>query len=301
LVTGTVFDIKRFSIHDGPGIRTTVFLKGCALRCWWCHNPESQGLGPELMVQAQRCIGCGACLDACSQGALYRAGDQIQTVAEQCTLCGACVEACYAEARQIVGRTMTVEQVMDEIERDLAFFDESGGGVTFSGGEPLMQPTFLLALLRACQSHDIHTTLDTCGYASWPILAPIRQAVDLFLYDLKVMAESRHRQLTGVSNRQILDNLQALSAEGHDIVLRLPLIPGINDDEANIHQIGAFAAALPHRHRIELLPYHPTATDKYRRLQRDYRLPDLSRPSEPAITRVRCLLQAYGLQVNVGG
>ena len=301
LTRGLIFDIKRFSIHDGPGIRTTVFLKGCPLDCWWCHNPESQAPGPEIMVMDNRCIRCGACLEVCEQGAISQDGDLLTTDSQKCTLCGACVEACYAEAREMVGREMTVAPVVAEIERDVPNDDESGGGVPLSGGEPLMQPGFLLAVLRACKEREIHTALDTCGYVTWEALDRIRAQVDLFLYDLKLMDEKKHRQFTGVSNEAILQNLQSLSQRGHDIVVRVPVIPGINDDDENIGRIGAFAAGLPSLNRVDLLPYHPSAVDKYERLDKVYGLRDVRPPSEEKLARIGHILRGFGLQVKVGG
>jgi len=271
LPTGIVFDIKKFSIHDGPGIRTTVFFKGCPLSCWWCHNPEGQAPEPEMVFWASRCIRCRVCLQACGEGAISWSddGDSV-TNKEKCTLCGECVELCYAQAREIVGQQMTVAQVMAEIEQDVAFYDQSGGGVTFSGGEPLSQPEFLLDLLRACKAREIHTALDTCGFAPWETLDAIRQYVDLFLYDLKLLQDDKHQKFTGVSNALILSNLQALSQREHHIVVRVPIIPGLNDDEENICQIGAFVAALPHLERVDLLPYHSMAAAKYERFNKDY-------------------------------
>jgi pyruvate formate lyase activating enzyme len=301
LITGTVFDIKKFSIHDGPGIRTTVFFKGCPLRCWWCHNPESQAPGPELMVRASRCIQCEACLSACTRGAISRDSGGISTDAAKCVACGACAEVCYAEARQIVGREMTVAQVMAEIERDVPFYDESGGGVTFSGGEPLLQPDFLLALLRACQEREIHTALDTCGFAPWETIDAVREYVDLFLYDLKLMDDDGHLKFTGVSNDLILRNLQALSRRGHDIVVRVPVIPGINDDEEHVRQIGTFVACLPRLHQVDLLPYHRAGADKYRRLRKVYELPDARPPSDGRMAEIVQVLRGFGLHVKIGG
>ncbi len=301
LITGIVFDVKKFSIHDGPGIRTTVFFKGCPLSCWWCHNPEGQASEPELTFRANRCIQCEACLSACTQNAIFWDGDVISTDREKCTLCGACVEACYTEAREIVGQEMTVAQVMAEIERDIAFYDESGGGVTFSGGEPLSQRGFLLALLRACREKEIHTTVDTCGFSPWETLDSIREYVDLFLYDLKLMDEARHRKFTGVSNELILENLQALSRRGHNIVLRVPIIPRINDDEENICRIGTFAAALPHLNRVDILPYHHAGVEKYNRLNRAYGLPETRPPSDERLAGIARILRGFGLQVKIGG
>jgi pyruvate formate lyase activating enzyme len=301
LITGTVFDIKKFSIHDGPGIRTTVFFKGCPLRCWWCHNPESQALGPELMVRAGRCIQCEACLSACTHGAISRDSGVISTDAAKCVACGACAEVCYAEARQIVGQEMTVAQVVAEIERDVPFYDESGGGVTFSGGEPLAQPGFLLALLRACQEREIHTALDTCGFAPWETLDRVREHVDLFLYDLKLIDDDGHLKFTGVSNELILRNLQALSQRGHDVVVRVPVIPGANDNEDHVRQIGAFVASLPRLHRVDLLPYHHAGAGKYDRLHKSYRLPETYPPSDSRMAEILRVLEGFGLQVRTGG
>jgi len=301
LVGGVIFDVKRFSIHDGPGIRTTVFLKGCPLNCWWCHNPEGQAPGPELVLRAGRCIGCGACLEVCPQGAISLDSGVARTDRERCDLCGACVEVCYTGAREVAGREMTVQQVVAEIERDIPFYDQSGGGVTFSGGEPLLQQDFLLALLQACRERGIRTGVDTCGYAPWETLDRVRRLTDLFLWDLKLMDDARHREYTGVSNRLILENVRALSERGHAIFLRLPIIPGVNDDDGNIRQTGAFAAALPHLARVDLLPYHPTGVGKYERLDQVYRLPDTRPPSDGRIEEIVDMLRGFGLQVKIGG
>jgi len=301
LTKGIVFDIKKFSIHDGPGIRTTVFFKGCPLSCWWCHNPESQASEPELVFWESRCIRCGACLEVCAQGAISWDGDVVSTDRERCTLCGDCVQVCYAEAREIAGQEMTVAQVMTEIERDIPFYDESDGGVTFSGGEPLLQQNFLLALLRACKEKEIHTALDTCGSAPWKTLDDIREHVDLFLYDLKLMDDAKHRKFAGVSNKLILANLQALSLRGHDIILRVPIIPGINNDNENIRQIGTFAAALPHLNQVDILPYHHAAVEKYRRLKKVYGLPETRPPSDERMAKIAQILEEFGLQVKIGG
>ena len=301
MISGIVFDVKRFSIHDGPGIRTTVFLKGCPLTCWWCHNPESQAAAPELMLRPQRCIGCGACVDACPNEALTWRQNRIHTDADRCIRCGACAEVCYAEAREMVGQRMTTDDVMRQITRDVAFYDESGGGVTFSGGEPLLQPDFLLSLLQASQARGIHTAVDTSGFAPWEILDRVRHQTDLFLYDLKLVDDARHRETTGVSNVTILSNLRTLSQFGHEIVLRVPVVPGINDDAATIDRIGALAASLPALKRVDLLPYHPTGSEKYRRIGRDYSLGEVGTPTEARMTEIATRLRKMKLIVKIGG
>ena len=290
---GLIFDIQRFSIHDGPGIRTTVFVKGCPLRCTWCHNPESQRTGPELMRWPQRCIHCGACAAACPQGA---AAEDVNMPG--CTACGRCAAVCYSRARELVGRRQTVDEVVAAVERDIAFYDESGGGVTVSGGEPLMQSEFVAALLSACRERDIHTVLDTCGHAPWAAVDRVRPYANLFLVDLKLADAERHRRATGVTNWRILDNLFRLSERGQHIVLRVPVIPGLNDDDANVRQTGALAAALPHLERVELLAYHGLAAGKYARLGLPYGLPDVQPPTAGRMSEIAQMLRGFGLAVS---
>lgn len=299
--TGLIFDIRRYAVHDGPGIRTTVFLKGCPLSCWWCHNPESQSAEPQLMFREARCAHCGACAQACPQAAIAWQGGLPVTEAARCTRCGACTRACPAGARELTGQDLNVPQVMALLRRDVAFFDQSGGGVTLSGGEPLDQPEFSAALLRACQAEDIHTALDTCGYAPWEVLDEVRTHTDLFLYDVKLMDDDLHRRYTGVSNRLILENLRRLAGLGHKIILRVPLIPGITDGEDNLRAIAELARSLPNTPRVDLLPYHDAARLKYQRLGIAYPLPagaalDAGRPQQLAR-----ILQEYQLETRIGG
>ncbi len=299
--TGLIFDIRRFSVHDGPGLRTTVFFKGCPLRCLWCHNPESQHRRPERLFWADRCLACQSCVASCPQGAIRWDGTRPIVDDTKCSLSGACVAACYAEARQIAGRRMTVAEVMSEIERDIPFYEGSRGGATFSGGEPLLQANFLLELLTACQASDIHTALDTSGFATCETLDRVRPFVDLFLYDIKLMDPHRHRKYTLTFNTRILDNLQRLARLGHNITVRVPIIPGINDDRENLQATGSFVAALGGSGRIDLLPYHAAAMSKYERLHRTYRLPWLETPSDERMAEIAHLFEGYGLQVQVGG
>ncbi len=302
LTTGIVFDIRRYSIHDGPGIRTTVFLKGCALSCWWCHNPESQAPGPQLIVRENRCIRCGACVDACPLGSARLSDAGPVSDRAKCDECETyvCTSVCYAEARELAGRQMSVQEVIDRAARDLPFFRESGGGVTLSGGEPLLQAEFVAALLAGLKALGIHTALDTCGHAPWSVLDRIRGHVDLFLYDIKLMDPVGHRRFTGVSNRRILANLAALAERGHRIVLRMPVVPGINDDDPNVEQVAGLAARLPGLAGVDLLPYHKIGADKYARLDRKYRLLDADTPSRERMDRIVARFAAAGVAAKRG-
>ena len=297
--SGLVFNILRFCVHDGPGIRTTVFLKGCPLACWWCHNPEGQASHPDLLYYEARCRRCGACLAVCSHAEAAQQDGVIRPT-ELCERCGACVEVCVAMAREILGRQMTVTEVMREVERDIVFYEESGGGMTLSGGEPLLQPGFAAALLDACRARSIHTVLETCGLAPGEVLLDTARKADLVLYDLKVLDPSKHREYTGAPNRAILANLEALTGAGYPVVVRLPVIPGVNDGEADIREFVRFLARLGIR-RVDLLPYHRIGIDKYRRLGRPYRLPETAAPDAAHNRAVAARFESAGFQVTLGG
>lgn len=314
MTNGRIFDIKKYSINDGPGIRTTVFLKGCPLDCWWCHNPESKSLKAELMYRANRCTLCAECVSACPLEAIeihphplplslrergWGEGESATTDRTICDNCGICAEVCYNGARELLGREMTVAQVMKEIERDVPFFDQSKGGVTFSGGEPLMQRKFLAEVLRACRAHDIHTVVDTSGFATWEVLDSIRGDVSLFLYDLKSMDDERHKQYTGVSNELILSNLRRLDDVGVYCVVRIPLVPGVNDDEENLVESGKFLASLPNIVSVELMGYHEIAKGKYEALGMEYRLPGAKAPSVESMKWAAGVIEGFGLKVRV--
>jgi len=300
VTTGVVFDVRRFSVHDGPGIRTTVFLKGCPLRCAWCHNPEGLSAAPEVVWRGERCIRCGTCIATCPEEALAWTGEAPVLDGTRCTLCGDCADVCYADAREVLGRTMTVDDVLAAVERDRPFYEESGGGVTVSGGEPLAQPAFLVELLAQCRARDLHTVLDTSGYAPWTVLDAVRGDVALFHYDLKLIDDARHRVVTGVSNVLILENLARLAAEGHDVVVRLPLVPGVNDDDGNLLATGRLAVELGIR-RIDVLPYHRLGGDKYGRLGRDSTMPETETPSRAQVEAAVGTLRDCGLTVATTG
>ncbi len=299
MITGRVFNVQRFSLHDGPGIRTTVFFKGCPLHCTWCHNPEGLASAPEVLVVESRCIDCGACVDACPSGVAAVAGwgADGRTL---CTACATCVEACPAEARQIAGRDVTVPELLAEIVRDRVFF-EGGGGVTFSGGEPLLQLRFLEGMLEACRAAGLHTAVDTSGLAPLKHLLRIAPLTDLLLYDVKLVDEVRHRSHTGVSNATILSNLEALTRVHDAIWLRIPVVPGVNDDDANMQATAALAARLSSIRRVSLLPYHRLGADKLRRLKSTERLNRTEPPTRARMDELAAGFAAVGVTTTIGG
>ena len=273
--SGLVFNIQKFSLQDGPGIRTTVFLKGCPLRCLWCHNPESQHAFPELSYAAEKCIACGECAVRCPAGCHSLRDGRHLFDRSGCTGCGQCAGACPSLALERIGRQMETSEVLSEVLKDKAFFESSGGGMTLSGGEPMAQPDFALSLCCAAHEAGLHVALDTCGEADWRHYESIIPFVDLFLYDIKALDTTLHKELTGTDNELILANLHGLDAAGCHIILRCPLIPGLNDDEAHLHGIAALANGLPGVEAVTVHPYHPLGIGKCRRLGR---VPGYSRP-----------------------
>ena len=297
---GVVFNVQRASFHDGPGVRTTVFLKGCPLRCPWCHNPEGIDPLPQVIVSVARCLGCGSCAEACPRpGGPLPSGDA--TGSAGCLDCGRCFDACPAGAREVVGREWTVDEVLSEVRRDRLAYDTSGGGATFSGGEPLHQPAFLIACLEACRREGIHTAVDTCGLAPAAVVEAVAGTADLLLWDLKHLDPARHRELTGAPLEPIIANLVAASRLGARVWLRIPVIPGVNDDDANVRAAAALAAELPGVERVSLLPYHRTGTSKGERLGRADLLDGVVPPPPERMRALAAVLADGGVLVVIGG
>lgn len=297
---GIVFDIKGFAVHDGPGIRTTVFLKGCPLRCDWCHNPESQSDRPVLAQFPRNCIGCGKCLSRCPQQALSRGEGGILVDRDRCRGCGECAKTCYAEALVLRGQVMSAGEVMAEVRKDVPFYQNSGGGMTISGGEPLYQPDFTLALLKAARAEGIHTCLDTSGYAPWSVLEQMLPYVDVVLYDLKGVSPALHRARTGRPNSLIMQNLQALTSDGVAVKVRLPMVPGFNDSESEMRDVARFVADLSHVPPLEILPYHRLGESKYEALGIENGL-HLEPPPRAEVEALADLVRELGVDCQVGG
>lgn len=300
MISGTIFNIKKFAIHDGPGIRTTVFLKGCFLRCQWCHNPESWLREPEISLAQEKCIKCYQCLSLCPEQAIFLKEGYPYTDKEKCSLCSSCVSICPAQAREIIGQRISTVEVMRELKKDLIFYQESQGGATFSGGEPLEQIDFLAELLLLCKKEGIHTVVDSCGYAPWSHLERILSLVDFWLYDLKVLDEQKHRCYTGASNQLILENLRKLSQKTKQIEIRIPLIPGVNDNKEEMAEMAELIHSLS-LSRVSILPFHRLGLDKYRRLGLSTRMEQTKTPSQKLIKDTTQLFSKHNLRVNIGG
>ncbi len=299
---GLFFDIKRYAINDGPGIRVAVFFKGCNLHCAWCHNPEGILAGPEKMYNPARCIGCGTCIQACPSHALSLTMNGIVTDHTRCDLCGKCIGVCPTRAMEMSGRELTVEEIMASIGKEREFFEESGGGVTFSGGEPLLQPATLIFLLEECGRRGIHRVVDTAGDADPNVLDRVARHTDLFLFDLKLMDSARHEQWTGRRNERILGNLKRLASSGARIIIRIPLMAGVNDDEENIRASADFIAGLPGGPiPVQLLPWHAVARNKYLRLGRMSDFVSFSEPPRSVFERTISIFAAAGITATIGG
>jgi len=299
-MTGLVFDIQRCSLHDGPGIRTTVFLKGCPLACLWCHNPESISPAPELSFLEDRCTRCGACVQICPRRA-HQVADGRHLIARACcAACGTCVAACPNQALRIVGEEMEADDVLGVAARDRAYYDRSGGGLTLSGGEPMLQFDFTLALLRGARARGLHTCLDTCGLASQEQFAQVLPFVDLFLFDYKATDPEQHRALTGATNEQLLEALAFLDARGAAVVLRCPLIPGVNDSAEHLAGIAALAARFPRVVGVEVMPFHTLGREKARTVGREVNLRDVPTADDATVARWLSALHELGCAARRG-
>jgi len=303
-IKGLIYSIQRYCIHDGPGIRTLVFLKGCELFCPWCANPESQCFEMQIACSHGKCVACGYCAKVCPRGAITLT-PKPQLNRSLCDLCGACVRGCAQDAWKIYGETYTVEQIVSEIEKDSAYYRKSGGGVTFSGGEPTAQPDFLYEALKACHQRGIHTAIETHGFASEAVFRRIAPYTDLFLIDLKHMDAQTHKKLVGVDNAPIHANIRMLACElGKKLMLRIPLIPGANDSPENLEQTAAFAREIQGCGALEtvnVLPYHAMGRGKYELFGLTYAMPDIKPPAQPEIDAAVGVFAKAGLPVRQGG
>jgi glycyl-radical enzyme activating protein len=299
--TGMIFDIQRTSLHDGPGIRTAVFMKGCPLHCAWCHNPESQSRSKEISFRPESCAVCGECVSTCQHEA-HRIADGVHIYDRSlCKKCGDCAEACVYEALKIAGREQTVEEVMAVVLRDRPFYEQSGGGLTISGGEPMLQPEFTLELLQAARAAGIHICLDTCGWTSRQAYERVLPFVDLFLFDYKATGAETHKKLTGVSNELILSNLDYLYSQGAGIRLRCPLVPGVNDSHDHLEGIAALNRHYPNLDGIDLMAYHNIGNAKYERYGLENPLPGLKTTEETTKQGWLDSLHALGCEIAVLG
>ena len=312
-IQGTIFNIQRHSIHDGPGIRTIVFFKGCPLACLWCSNPESQGFEPELFLDPEKCIACGACAEVCPEGAVTKSGEGELLLyrRELCTACGRCAEVCYAGARCVEGRTVSAREVLAEVLRDAAFFSRSGGGITLSGGEPLAQPRFAAELLRLSREEGLHTAVETAGHVPWENFETVLELVDLFLYDLKHHDPEKHSSGVGAGNGLIISNLQKLRSLAAQVVIRVPVIPGYNDRPEDLLALSDIALRFGIK-ELHLLPVHRYGSGKYRLLGKTdpmpaaektgiLRTPTDTRELREGLEEIRGMLSEKGLTVRIGG
>ncbi len=299
MLTGTIFNIQRFSIHDGPGIRTTIFLKGCNLRCFWCHNPEAWEPDPQIQFFPEKCITCGACVDVCQHDAQLLKDNQRLYLRHLCNNCMDCVEECFSGALEQSGKKYSVDDVLTIVERDKTYYEFSQGGVTFSGGEPLLQQPYLKECLSACKQSGYHTAVDTALNVPWSLIEEIVPFTDLFLVDIKALDEQVHIHATGVSNIRILENLKHLANSHDNIWIRIPVIPGVNDTTKEIQAIIDYLSGISSVNWIELLPFHTLGSEKYPSLGLDYIARELVPPSQKDMEEIRATFNRHGLPARI--
>lgn len=298
-IRGIVLNIQRFSVHDGPGIRTNVFLKGCTLKCKWCSNPESQSYTPELAINWNICVRCMKCISDCLNRANYIKDGRIVYSKKKCKLCGLCLEMCPAGARKLYGKSMSSTDVIEEVKKDKHFYSNSEGGITISGGEPFLQSKFLLVLLKASQEELIHTAIETSGYFRWQkITEEILKFTDLVLFDLKLMDEEKHKKFTGKGNKLILENLEKI-AEKVKTIIRIPVIHGINDDDVNVNEIIKLIRDLKKIEEVNLLPYHRYGEFKYEMLQRKYNKDKFVSPDSKRLEEIKSIFELTRIKVKI--
>lgn len=298
--TGIITEVQGFTVHDGPGIRSMAFFKGCPLRCKWCQNPETWAVRPELMHNPDDCIGCNKCINVCTQKAVTVSNGGIEINRELCNVCGVCAQTCYGRALKMTGKCMTVDELYEKLMEDKVFHKNSGGGVTLSGGECTMQSKFVVALLKKLKEENVHTAIETCGHCSWENFREVVQYVDLVLFDIKVPDDEKSKVYTGHDTSLILQNLEGISKMGKDIVIRFPMIPGVNDDKVSLQAV-ADIAIKNNISRINILPFHQAGTSKWKAIGKPYSLEDLRTPTDEEVDAALNLFLSRGLDASVGG
>ncbi len=298
-VSGYVFSVERYAIHDGPGIRTQVFFKGCPLRCLWCANPEGVSFAPSLLYTRALCIECGSCVQACGRRALSMTEQGVEIDRRKCTPCSDCVNACYAEALEMDSYRVTAQEIVEQVERDKVFYGVSGGGVTLCGGEPLAQPAFALEVLRLCRKRGIHTAIETCGHYRFEVLERAISCLDFVFFDIKHMDAEAHRRCTGTDNKLILTNLKKLQSFDVDECVRVPVIPNLNDSIENAEAIASFVQGLPRVKSVELLPYHRLGVNKYKKLGLAYPLGDTRPPEKEELLKLKEVFDRHHIPCGV--